>query len=76
MLVLTTLFIYIVHSARLLDAVKVSLTILFSVSGFIKVILGAIAPSHIQDNWCVIICILLSIFELILLTIYHKVSNR
>ena len=74
-LVLTTLFIQIVHSVKLLDAVKVSLTILFVVSGLLKLLLGTIAPEHIQNNWCVIVCMLLSVFEIIMTLIYHKVSH-
>lgn len=72
-LVFSTLLILIVHSIKLLNAVKVSLTILFVVSGLLKLLLGTIAPEHIQDNWCVIVCILLTLSEIIMIAVYHKI---
>ncbi len=74
-LVLTTLFVLITHSIKLLDAIKVSFTILFSVFGLIELFWGMIAAEHLQDNWCVIACISLTIFEIIILTIYYKISK-
>ena len=74
-LAFTTLFILIIHSIKLLDAVKISLTILFVASGLLKLLLGTIAPEHIQDNLCVIVCIFLTLFEIIITIIYRKVPN-
>lgn len=75
-LVLTTLFVLIIYTVKFLNAVKVSFTILLTASGFIKLIMGTIAPEHIQDNWCVIACLALTMLELIMLTIYSKISPK
>lgn len=73
-LILTTALVYTVHSTRLSDATKVAFTILLPLLGFFKLILGIIAPEHIQDNWCLIACIILTVFELIMLFTYSKIT--
>lgn len=72
-MIVTTAMIYCINTVSLKDAVKASMTILCSISGFVKLILGAIAPEHLEDNWCVIVCVFITVFELILLLIYNKV---
>ena len=73
-LAITAAFVLVIHSIRLREAIKISFTILLSVSGFIKLLLGFIAPEHIEDNWCVIGCIILTAIEIIMILSYHKMS--
>lgn len=64
--------IFAVNTARVSDAIKVSFTLLFTMSCFVKFILGLIAPEHLQDNWCLIACIVITLFEIVMLVVYHK----
>lgn len=74
-LIMTTALIYVVHAVRMSDAAKVAFTILFPVSGFIKYVLGIMSPARIEDNWCVVACILLTLIELVIVSCYHKLHS-
>lgn len=71
-LLLGASLIYIVNSVQVSDAIKVSLTILLSLSCLIKFTLGLIAPEHIQDNWCLIVCVIMTVLEIVMIVVYHK----
>lgn len=74
-LILTITLIYVVHTVRLSDAAKVAFTILLPVSGFFKFVLGIISPARIEDNWCVIGCVLLTVIELVIVLCYHRLHR-
>lgn len=75
MIAITTIMLYLVQSVHLKDAFKVSLTILLPISGFLKFLLGLFAPSRFEDNWCVIVCTLITVFEIIVLLAVLKTSK-
>ena len=72
MLLLSAALVYTVNSIRVSDAIKVSFTLLLCLSGFIKFALGLFAPEHLQDNWCLIACVIITVFEVIMLVVYRK----
>ena len=74
-LILTITLIYVVHTVRLSDAAKVAFTILLPVSGFFKFVLGIISPARIEDNWCMIGCVLLTVIEVVIVFCYHKLHH-
>lgn len=74
-LILTTVLIYVVHTVRMSDAAKVAFTILLPVSGFVKLVLGIISPVRIEDNWCVIGSVLLTVIELVIVFCYYKLHR-
>ncbi len=71
-LLLNAALIYTVNSIRVSDAIKVSFTLLLCLSGLIKFLLGLVAPGHPQDNWCLIACIVITVFEVGMLVVYRK----
>ena len=71
-LLLGTALVYGVNSIRINDAAKVSLIMLFTISCFVKFILGLIAPKQLQNNWCLVACIVITAFEVLILVVYHK----
>lgn len=70
MLLLSAVLVYTVNSIRVSDAIKVSFTLLLCLSGFIKFALGLFAPEYLQDNWCLIACVVITVFEFIMLVAY------
>lgn len=74
-LILTSAFIYAVYTVRMSDAAKVAFTVLLPVSGFVKLVLGIISPVRIEDNWCVIGSVLLTVIELVIVFCYYKLHR-
>ena len=74
-ILITSALLYCVHISHIKDAFKVSLTILLPIMGLIKLLLGVFSPNHIQDNWCVIVCIIISLLEILILVIIDKTSK-
>lgn len=74
-LILTSAFIYAVYTVRMSDAAKVAFTVLLPVSGFFKFVLGIISPTRIEDNWCVIGSVLLTVIELVIVLCYHRLHR-
>ncbi len=72
MLLLSAALIYTVNSIRVSDAIKVSFTLLLCLSAFIKFALTLFAPKHLQDNWCLIACVVITVFEVVMLVVYRK----
>lgn len=72
MLLLNAALVYTVNSIRVSDAVKVSFTLLLCLSGLVKFLLGLVAPEHPQDNWCLIGCVVITVFEIVMLVVYRK----
>ncbi len=62
-IVATTLLLGWLSSSNLKDAFKISLTVLFSFLGFVEFVLGLVAPSQFEDNWYLVIIIVLIIIE-------------
>lgn len=76
MIAITTILLFLVQTITLKDAFKVSLTILLPITGVVKLLLGFVSPEHFEDNWCVICCVLLAIFEIIMILVVNKVSKN
>lgn len=73
---LTALTLYIVNSIRLKDAFKVSLTLLFALSGAIEFLISVFMPSHFSDNWGMIVIITLLILQGFILLLANTVSTK
>jgi FtsH-binding integral membrane protein len=72
----TGLLLYLIHSIKLKDGYKVSLTILFVVAGCLEFILSLIAPNRFMDNWWLIIVIVLIALEAVMLIVTNTISDR
>lgn len=75
-LILTTMLVYLVSVIRISSAAKVSFSILLPLSGGIKLVLGIVSPERIEDNWCVIGCVVLTVIEIVMIVAYRKVAGN
>lgn len=73
---ITALLLYLISVITMKDAFKVSLSLIFSLIGFIEYLLAVFAPSHFKDNWCLIIVIFLAVLQTALLITTNVVSNK
>lgn len=62
-IIATTLLLGWLSSSNLKDAFKISLTVLFSFLGLVEFVLGHIAPSQFENNWYLVVIIVLIIIE-------------
>lgn len=75
-LILTTIFVYVVNATRISDAAKVSFSILLPLAGIIKLVMAIASPERIEDNWCVIGCVILTVIEIVMIVAYRKVAGN
>lgn len=75
-IVVTMAFLYILQVIKTKDAFAISLSFLFLFLGLVELILGCFAPQRFDDNWYLIIVILLIAFEGILLLITNLMSDK
>ena len=75
-ILVTGILLFITQSIRLNDAFRMSLTILFTVLGLIQFIIGFFAPSVKENNWFIILALVLLFAEIILLFITNLISKK
>ena len=71
----TTLLLYTLRCITLKDGYYIALFMLFGIAGFIAFILGLLAPQQFENNWYLIIIVLIVAMEGILLAITNKISK-
>ena len=74
-IIATTLLLGWLSSSNLKDAFKISLTVLFSFLGLVEFVLGLIAPSQFENNWYLVVIIVLIIIESLFL-ISSKITSK
>ena len=75
-IICTMVFLYVLHAIKMKDAFVISQSFLFLLFCLVMFILGCFAPQRFDDNWCLIVIILLIVFEGILLLITNLMSNK
>lgn len=75
-ILITTGLLYATTVIRLKDAFRVSLCMIFAFVGLILFLLMLFSPHQIQDNWTVIVALVLIIIEIIVLYLAHWVSKK
>ena len=58
------------------DAFKYSLTYLFALIGFVEYILGIFAPPELNNNWFVVLIIVILTLEIILISLTNIVTQK
>lgn len=58
------------------DAFKYSLSYLFGLIGFVEYILGFFAPSELNDNWFVVLIVVILFLEIILISLTNFVTQK
>ena len=66
-IVATTVLMHILNKLNVKDGFRYSFIILFSFFSAIQYVLCLLAPSNIEDNWNIVICTIIFIFEIILI---------
>jgi len=70
-----SLLLYCLQELKIKQAFTISLSFMFSVLGVVEFVLGSIAPKQFENNWYLLIVIVLLAFEGIFLVITHKTSQ-
>ncbi len=73
---LNTALLFCVYAFNLRNAFRISFSFLFVLLSIIEIVLGCVMPPKLQDNGCMIACIVLIFFEIILLIVTYFLSNR
>ncbi|MBO4586219.1 MAG: hypothetical protein J5677_00165 [Bacteroidales bacterium] len=74
-IVLTTTLMYITEYITMKDAFRVSLPFVFAFLGLVMFLLMLFSKPQLQDNWCVIVSLVLLSFEVLVLYVTHRVSK-
>lgn len=71
----TAALMYITESITMKYAFRVSLPFIFATLGIVMFLLMLFSKHQIQDNWCVIVSLVLLLIEAMILYVTHRVSN-
>ncbi len=72
---LTTTLMYITEYITMKDAFRVSLPFLFAFLGLVMFLLMLFSEPQLQDNWRVIVSLVLLLFEVLVLYITYRVGK-
>ena len=75
-IVTTTILMHILNKLNVKDGFKYSFIILFSFFSVIQYVLCLLSSSNIEDNWNIVICAIIFIFEIILILISKVLSKK
>lgn len=75
-ILVTSIILYVISSINLKDAFKVSLTLLFALSGVIEFIISLFMPSQFSDNWGLIAIIFLMAIQVLIILITNMISTK
>lgn len=75
-IVVTMALLYILKVIKMKDAFVISQSFLSLFLGLVEFILGCFAPQRFDDNWYLVVIILLIAFEGILLLMTNLMSNK
>lgn len=73
---LTAILMYITESITMKDAFRVSLPFTFAFLGILMFLLMLFSKHQLQDNWCVIVSLVILMMEAVILYIMHRVSKQ
>lgn len=73
---LTAALMYITESITMKDAFRVSLPFTFAFLGVVMFLLMLFSKHQLQDNWCVIVSLVILLVEVVILYVTHKVSQK
>ncbi len=73
--ILTATLMYITEYITMKDAFRVSLPFVFAFLGLVMFLLMLFSEPQLQDNWCVIVSLIILLIEAVMLYITHHVSK-
>lgn len=74
--IITAVLLYITESLILKDAFSVSLSFFFSIMGIVMFLLMIFSKKQLQDNWCVMVSLVLMLIEAVVLYVVNKINNK
>lgn len=72
----TAILMYITESINMKDAFRVSLPFTFAFLGAMMFLLMLFSKHQLQNNWCVIVALIILLVEVVILYVTHKVSQK
>jgi hypothetical protein len=66
-ILISTVLIYLFSNTNISDAYKIGLTVLFAITGLIKVVCSIVAPQHFKDNFLIVVVLGIISFEVLCL---------
>ena len=75
-ILLSGIVLWVLSYITLKDAFKYSLTFLFVLIGFIEYIFGIFAPPELNNNWFVVLIIVILTLEIILISLTNFVTQK
>ena len=72
----TAILMYITESITMKDAFRVSLPFTFAFLGVMMFLLMLFSKNKLQDNWCVIVSLVILLVEVVGLFVMHRVSKH
>lgn len=73
--ILTATLMYITECITMKAAFRVSLPFVFAAMGIVMFLLMLFSKHQIQDNWCVIVSLVILLMEAVILYVTHRVSK-
>lgn len=74
--VFTAVLMYITESITMKDAFRVSLPFLFAFLGLVMFLLMLFSKSQLQDNWRVIVSLIIMLVDAVIIYITYRVSKQ
>lgn len=74
--VLTAALMYIAENATMKDAFRVSLPFIFGTFGIVMFFLMLFSRPQLQDNWCVIVSLIIALIEVMVMYVTYRVSKH
>jgi FtsH-binding integral membrane protein len=66
-LLISTTLIHLFSNSNISDGYKISLIVLFSITGLAKVVCSIVSPNHLQDNFLIVVVLGIISFEVLCL---------
>lgn len=75
-ILLTVVLLYNVVESQIADGFRIGLSVLFSTTGFIRVLLALSSHQDIKDNWSILLLLVILAFELICFVVSKFLDNK
>lgn len=75
-LLLSTGLIYGLFESKLADGFKIGLTVLFLITGFIRMLVALFSNENVTDNFSIIILLVILTFEIICFVVSKFLNNK
>ncbi len=75
-IILTTALLYLMYQMKTADGFKIGFTLIFAITGLIRFICAVSSSSEFQNNFALLIFIILLCIECVLIFVSHAMRNK